>query len=590
MKCPHCGAWNRAHFPKCFRCGMPLPRPAEPAPNEQDRQAPLPPIQAEPAPQKKIQADHLGQEHVLTDPKDDLAREMRSLQARKRRGQQRDQLFPDTPPLPRPIPMKHAPISELNADHPVDFDECRYNAKLRGEADPQLQGLEGGAVYVEHSVPKQSLRYQETDFSRLRRLILSLCLLLALLAGGYLALDHFVLSKRPAEILDENVRTLRVEASVYQDVPAHTVFIPAANDDPVYIKELRRTYMAENGYYIIPVPDYIWFENFEEDLASGKNLLPESMDVSITPYRRAKDGQQVAMEPIPFTVDIPSSPINLIKPDTQYIETHAPIIVIQFRVANNSQVYIDDQDFSSYVNTQDGLITYNKKINASAVPTNVAIKVKTPFHRMNELKLTIYRPAQDINIDLDQTLGQESNRDTMTIRGSTKAGAAITVLTPHTKLDTSTTAKDGNFSFRAKLEKYGLNTIRIQADYPGLNTTVLEYNVTYMPSANEYTTKAWRLDDGFGYSNLLANLEQRIAKSQVYVMTGTVEEIISEKPQLVVLDAGDGKTASPLKVMLENQSKTTWVQGERYTIYAEAFGLYDAYPRLVARYTYRPKK
>ena len=25
MKCPRCGAWNRASLPRCFQCGAPLP-------------------------------------------------------------------------------------------------------------------------------------------------------------------------------------------------------------------------------------------------------------------------------------------------------------------------------------------------------------------------------------------------------------------------------------------------------------------------------------------------------------------------------------------------------------------------------------
>ncbi len=72
-------------------------------------------------------------------------------------------------------------------------------------------------------------------------------------------------------------------------------------------------------------------------------------------------------------------------------------------------------------------------------------------------------------------------------------------------------------------------------------------------------------------------------------MTGTVTDIIAAKPQLVMLDASDGKNATPLNVMLENQSKTTWELGRRYTIYADAYGLYNSVPRLVARYTYTPK-
>ena len=29
MKCPNCGQWNRASFPRCFKCGADLPQENE---------------------------------------------------------------------------------------------------------------------------------------------------------------------------------------------------------------------------------------------------------------------------------------------------------------------------------------------------------------------------------------------------------------------------------------------------------------------------------------------------------------------------------------------------------------------------------
>lgn len=36
-------------------------------------------------------------------------------------------------------------------------------------------------------------------------------------------------------------------------------------------------------------------------------------------------------------------------------------------------------------------------------------------------------------------------------------------------------------------------------------------------------------------------------------------------------------------------SSDTWVVGERYRVYADAYGVYDGKPRLVGRYTYDPR-
>ena len=73
------------------------------------------------------------------------------------------------------------------------------------------------------------------------------------------------------------------------------------------------------------------------------------------------------------------------------------------------------------------------------------------------------------------------------------------------------------------------------------------------------------------------------------MFTGPVTEIVSNKPQLVMFDANDGQ-GKVLPVMVENQTKTTWELGKRYRIYGDAYGMYNGIPRLIARYTYPPKK
>ena len=71
-------------------------------------------------------------------------------------------------------------------------------------------------------------------------------------------------------------------------------------------------------------------------------------------------------------------------------------------------------------------------------------------------------------------------------------------------------------------------------------------------------------------------------------MTGPVVRIVSTKPQLVIFDCADGRTTSPLEVMVENQTKTPWTVGQRYRIFGDTAGSYGGIPRLTARYTYKP--
>ena len=65
---------------------------------------------------------------------------------------------------------------------------------------------------------------------------------------------------------------------------------------------------------------------------------------------------------------------------------------------------------------------------------------------------------------------------------------------------------------------------------------------------------------------------------------GTIQYIVSDKPQMAVVNTSDDGQSQP--VLLENNTKTTWVVGQYYEIYADAYGTYNSMPWLQARYTY----
>jgi hypothetical protein len=269
------------------------------------------------------------------------------------------------------------------------------------------------------------------------------------------------------------------------------------------------------------------------------------------------------------------------------MEVSTPVYNIKFRVMQNSQVLINGEDFSSFVNTQNGLISYNANIQPIG-ENKIHIVVRSQYYRQNEATLTVYRAVQDIPLDLDKTLDDESSKPSMDIYATTMPGATITILSPYESYDFTRLSSTGAFSFKAVFNKVGINTVSIQADYPGRESTIVNYDVYYMPSPDQYTPRAWALDAKWGYADFLANKNTRIANSQVYVFQGPVLRILSTSPQLVEMDVNDGK-GRELKVLVENQTKTEWVEGQRYRIYGDAFGMYDGYPWLIGRFTYKPK-
>ncbi len=598
MKCPAWGHCNSGTSPRCFRCGEPLleqqgfdrPLPAE----ELEKAAP-----ADDEGPTVINFDQQGNEYVKTDGRDRLAIEMLSLHERKRRGEQkqkqlrargaqrgfapsgsqvsasshRNRLFAD------PHTARRRAAEALTDTQQVDYDgftdsPTYYSSSGdgRGYAQPSSRGF-GGMVPVPLTQAKR-----KRVIGRMRYLHY-LALILVLVAGG-IALYQFVLSPwmagRPqADASPQPV----ISASILDDMAAHTISIPGPEGAQIYIKELRKSYIVTGGYATFQVADYFWYELIE-------NLTQPDMEVVLTPFIRTSSGEQKGMDPVTYSITIPQSPITLINPDVTYLEVSTPIYNIRFHVMKNSKVFINGEDFSSFVNTQDGYISYNAAIQPVG-DNRIHIVVRSQYYRENSIDIVIHRAIQDIPLDLASTLDDESSQPGMTIRATTRAGATITVLSPHEELDLSQLGSTGVFSFKAMFSKIGTNTVEIRADFPGKNPTTVKYDVYYLPPPDIYTKKAWALD-AWGYPDLLANMNTRISNTQIYVFTGPVKEVVSSKPQLVVMDASDGSGSERL-VMVENQTKTTWESGGRYRIYADAYGMYGSIPRLIARYTYKPK-
>ena len=526
MKCPACGYWNRASYPHCFRCGEPLKAidrmtsalPAE----ELQKTAPLPSDLP-----TEIRFDEEGNERVAADLRDRLAAEMLSLHERKKRGEAKQQKLRERgaergfAPTQRQLTYSSRrsrlfSSPEAARRRRAALEETEVSIDYDGYTEtPTYQSIsEDFATYSQSLVkarqsgviplPKTGKR---GGLVGRRRLIPVLALALLLAAGG-IALYQFVISpwlaaRVPVKPEEEQVH---ISASILDDMAAHTIDIPAPEGAQIYIKELRKSFVATGGYASIQVADYVWYELEER-------LVNPTMDVTLTPYIRTSTGEQKQMEPVHYTIDIPLSPITLISPDVTWLEVSTPIYNIRFHVMQNSKVFINGEDYSSYVNTQSGYISYNAAIQPIG-DNNINIVVRSQYYRENSVNLVIHRAVQDIPLDLASTLDDESSRPTMTITATTRAGATVTVLSPHRKLDTSRLASTGAFSFEAIFSKIGTNTVEIRADFPDKNPTVIRHLLS--AAADRLTKKAWALDD-WGYPDLLANINARVANTDLCV-------------------------------------------------------------------------
>ncbi len=600
MKCPKCGAWNQASLPRCFRCGQPL------SPTEADRPDWRSDFAGEDGREKIIyDVDDTGENKKAADEGDQLAEEMQSLRERKLRGQEEQRRLRGMETLPYSAKMAgRVQQSTTRRRYVVDsMDELRQPTRRQrrssfAEHQPQQEpsrhidyddyptgntstytplNHEGKPIRSLYSDDQPVRAFQHRQFQPLRliRTLLILVLVTGVALGGlyYFRLPPF--SRAENEPLQNRVL---ISTSIYDDLPAHIIRIPAEDGSEIYIKELHTTGIAIGGYATFEVPDYKWYADLPD-------IEDEIYTVTMTPYLKTASGQQKLMDVLHFDIDIPLSPITLVSPDVLYVEVNSrPKYQIQFKVERGSTVTINGENYSDLVSSQDGLLSYNATVQAIG-ENNIVIECSTKYYRKNTMTMVLYREPQDILLELDDSISERWSGDTntMEVTGTTLNKATIRVLSEHMDLDTSKLLSTGTFSFKAVFNRIGTNTITIEASYPGKKTTVVNFDVYHVPSARNYTPKAWPMD-AYNYTQYLDTLATRVRNTTIYVCKGTITQILSDSPQRALMETGN-ETTSRL-VLLDNMSNDTWQVGDTLRVYGDAYGAYDGKPWLVGRYTY----
>lgn len=593
MKCPNCGQWNQASLPRCKRCGTPLEQSGaeEPAWKRTLKDDKV---------NQYIRVDESGETETTEDSRDQLAKEMAELKQRKAAGSRKQRsLRADSArrgSAPSGMTIRtHSTVDtfwnvEDDPSSTVRFVTPEKEQKTEKTAAHQVNGPmydgynETRSYDPLWSQQELSSTYQLPRDTRLTKLpsrrrgmrhlmrFLTVLLVLALVGlAGYFGVNYF--QARKAEVKETNKAI--VTASMMNDLAAHTIMIPGEDGQQIYIRELHTSYMVAGGFATVQVEDHTWYDDYE-------GTLGESMEVTLTPFLKSTSGQQTPMDPITYDISIPLSPLELDSPDSTYTTVSTAMYTLKFTVRPGSKLTINGEDYSDVVDAETGSASVNATI--QPIGDNVFnVVVRSQYCRENSMTVVLNRPKQEIPLDLAADTYTSTNAQKLKISCTTLPGATVNVLSPHSDLDITNEATTGEFTFWAIFEEIGDNTITVTASMPGKETSVLNYTIYYVPTAPDYTRKAWGLGNG-GYSELLNNISVRAKNHQIYEAQGTITEIISGKPQMAIIDTGtDGNEQL---VMVENYSKTTWKVGEWYRLYGDVAGQYDSLPWLKVRYTY----
>lgn len=648
MKCPHCGYWNKAAFPRCFQCGEPLSRAPRTPEWSHDLKDNAPETQY-------IRYDDISTQDdpptVLQSEQTQLVDEIDDLNARRRRGSkylntmrsraQEAQEALQNAPVIRPMPERddyvrmedRPPIEPLEdrqqkkvdqyintmrgnvvakpnneegeqADDPYMEDNNPYiqpryifddeddSAPILYDGYEQVQTESELGPYTDYAVPRIEGSYSSQSYSMFQngeyaknyiprkkrklmpRILTWLTIFLVVIAGTYWGITAYI--EKSGNAIKESIasQTIIAEREV-EGLPGHQVTISGREGAQIYVRELQSSYIITGGVASIEIPDYFWYESLE-------NFTDETMDVTLTPFIKYSEGEQLALEPISYTIDVPLSNVALVNPVSMYQTVNSSIYEIKLNVEKGSTVIIDGNDLSSMI-TPSGNVS--KNVQVLPIGENVyQVSVRSKYHREHNMEIVLNRELQEIPLEISGDTLEESTSEEASSKlfGTTMPGATITILSKHSDLDTSTTAIDGNFSFTAHYTVIGDNVITIQASYPGKADSQITQTIYWMPEADIYTKKAWALSSA-DYTDLINNID--IRKGQSYVCKGTITRIISETPQLAIMNTSEIEGGEQL-VLLENSTKTTWEVGTYYRVFGDAYGLYDTMPRITGRYTY----
>lgn len=632
MKCPNCGKWNQANLPHCRYCGVELP--VESAYGQ--RGVPAWQLELEDKVRAKsyIRVDEDGEIENTVDPRDKLAGDMAELKKRKLEGEQKQRQLRQEAARRGMAPSGRTvrttsnrstffsaydnPETTLRPVAPELVEESRvepdarqvYPSKYRTAYAPQPEDEVYGygnarrivniqkpsddeniydgyhdtsaylPAYANQDEYENSLRMRQAGPGRKPRRYRGRRILRFLAIAGCLGLSAWLILSfvlpRFFFNTDSEKRVATVTPTIRNDLAAHTIAIPGEEGQRITIRELRTSAIVTGGVATFDVQDHVWYDDYDD-------YLQDTMTVTLTPYVITDSGKQKPLEPVRYEIDIPLSPIELSKPDGTYKEVSTAMYNIVFYVRSGSSVTINGEDYSDLVNTDDGKVSYNATVQPIG-NNDINIVVRSQYCRENTMKITLYREKQEIPLDLASDIGTTSSAPSgmMTVRGTTLPGAIVRVLSPYVDLDITNTDLDGSFSFNAKFDTIGNNTIVITADYPGKATTRVEHVVYYVPNIDVYSRKAW--DIKTQYTDLMDNMSLRKANSQIYVCKGVITSIDTTKPQRAYMNIGTED--NPKMIYVENSSRTTWEAGKYYRLYADAYGMYDSIPWLITRYTY----
>ncbi|MGI5899648.1 MAG: hypothetical protein ACOX8S_06960 [Christensenellales bacterium] len=631
MKCPNCGFWNRAQFPKCFQCGQPLDgsEPSFAMPPERrhgDEESFLPHDSGRPH-SLFADADSFQEELVefdefyappsastvgdtavysaalpLPGASEALGQTKQSKGVGERLGGNASgadisgisRLERDFPVRPAPLPQHGKPIEVLEHENiyvrkpapkaaPASEPRTRkLRKKVRNapSAEPQTRrARESAQVYGAQAAKKTELKplYTMKD-KRKRRSFLRAFFKLSTIAAFIVALSigGYILFPKIDQMFSTSSGDFSQDAGGV-NIP-FTIETVERNERSAHEIVFRSD--KYESVYIQELKSTYLFTAGEarmllyDDLIIGDAPEHENMSVQLTPVFYHPSGKQELGGALSYELLIPQTKIELIQPESDSASVQTSITPVKFRVSPGSRVLVNGSDVSDFTDSNGNVL---QNIDTSEFgDIAVVIRAQTPGHTATEKTITLNRPYMDIPIELAATVSGSSTSKTVELRGTTLPGATIS-------LDTSQSGEgevdsDGSFTVKALMTRIGVNQVIIRATMPGKEDTLYHLTIDYAPKLDEYSKQAWPIDSQ-NFGDLMSYSENKVGK--IYVGTGIVTAISDDSPAIYTMDMGEN-----IIVLIRMVEGKKLELGNNYKIYCDFEAMQSGRPLFVGRYYY----
>ena len=351
----------------------------------------------------------------------------------------------------------------------------------------------------------------------------------------------------------------------------HALVFYGEDGDLVYLPELDKSLSICGGTARLEIADSDWFNQDVNEY--------DYADITFAPVLIKNGGRQIQLPPITYTIDVPSSPVDVISPAKDGISVVTSTYPLEIQVVPGSELFVNGEDLTERLD-RSGMFSGDVSVQPIGDNTYTVI-VRTPQHKETREDVVIYRQKFDIEITLDDEVSTRSSETSMQITGTVEPGANIAVDTKYIEESLQLDMNTGRFAFIAQFDKLGENIIRFRATKEGRSDAVISLNVNYTPTLAQYSAKAWKMD----YEQLSKYFENWLER--IFLCEGpVVDKFLDGEDEYVVMDVGtNGKQQL---VVLQNLTSLSPAMGPSYSAYADVTGRYfynsEYYPMLAARY------